>query len=171
MQSNWLDEVFWDIAQYGARKLSRRGMLKRTLDMTFKGSLVLFMGAAGARKAWAQACTCSPAGGRFCTGCPTNPGGCPTGMMACRTVNGVRQDVGCIHGNTTGSWDEDCLDGNCVTCTDCWSGTPNTSCTCRSNTYPGPCTPPPPPPDCGPGLVLCGTKCCDSCCDSNHCCI
>lgn len=136
MDSNWLDEVVAVQAEAVARPLSRRGMIRRALDFGFKGSLVIVLGLANARKAWAEACGCSPAGGRWCSNCPPSSSVCPAGYVTCTRVNGTPQAEGCVW--TGGWWDEDCGDGTCRTCVDCWpagGGTFNSSCTCRSQAF------------------------------------
>ncbi len=146
MQSNWLDERISDLTERAARPLSRRGALKKCFDVAFKGSLIAVLGLASAKKAFADACPCRPARGIMCAGCPGSPGACPpVGYSVCKKINGNPQDTDCIYDG--GSWPEDCLDGTCRTCTDCWTGTANSSCTCRSDQYP------------------CGGSGCEWCCD------
>jgi hypothetical protein len=163
MQSNWFDDLFGRAAEHLARPLSRRGMLKRAFDVTFKGSLIVLLGVSSARTAWAEACACSPARGEWCPNCPSGAG-CPDSpYQLCKKVDGVPQDTACIH--NSGAWNEDCGDGTCRTCTDCWTGSSNTSCTCRSSAFscdPGPCQGGCGPEciDCGEGKECCGNECC-----------
>lgn len=134
MQSNWLDDIVDAGAEATARRLSRRGMLRQAFDLAFKGAMIGVLGLSSGRKAWADACGCSPAGGRWCNNCPSS--GCPSGQVACLKVNGVPQAQGCVWEG--GSWNEDCLDGTCRTCIDCWpsgGGGYESSCTCRSSPY------------------------------------
>lgn len=134
MQSNWLDERIGEVVGDAARPFSRRRLLGRMFDVAFKGSLVAVLGLASAKEAWAQWCACSPPRQTWCTNCPGTSGGCPNGYQLCKKVNGVPQDSGCIY--TNGWWTEDCGNGTCVTCSDCWNGTPDSSCGCRSNPFP-----------------------------------
>jgi len=59
MPHNWFDEAFSNISESTARQVSRRGMVRRVLDLAFKGSIVAVLGLTSARKAWAHHCGCS----------------------------------------------------------------------------------------------------------------
>lgn len=164
MQSSWLDERVSEVAERVARPLSRRGMLKRAFDVAFKGSLIAVLGLADARKAFADTCNCEPARGQYCSNCPPAAGACPAGYSTCKKINGVPQDTDCVW--STGAWDETCVNGNCRTCIDCWTGVANSSCTCRSPEF-----------SCGGGggggCEGCASKDCGDCsnCCGSHCCI
>lgn len=135
MQRNWLDDTIAAATEEAARGLSRRRLLRKVCDVAFKGGLVLALGGTTARKAWAQNCGCTPPGTRWCSGCPSSPG-CPSGMTPCLKVNGVMQAEDCVYQG--GAWTENCGDGTCVTCYDCWPGSGsawNSSCGCRSAPY------------------------------------
>src|SRR5262245_57162202 len=86
MESNWLDDVGARLTESTARRMTRRGALKRVLDVAFKGSMVALLGLSNAKRAWAEDC-CHPPQGRYCNNCPSGTAaGCPNGMQICKTV-------------------------------------------------------------------------------------
>jgi hypothetical protein len=160
MEPNWLDERIAEVAGSAARPMTRRHWLGRTCDVLFKGSLVAVLGIANARKAWADACSCLPAHGHFCGdvghACPSSLSVCPTNYGLCKKVGGVPQDGVCPW--TTGFWTEDCGNGTCANCYDCWSGLSGSACTCRYLTE---CLGGGGGGDCGNEGDPCGEKCCN----------